>query len=84
MGIVCVRTLNNVEKYVIIGTSFEVLNDVLCTYNYISSSSYSYSVRETNNITTCLPQNIYCNKCIILPCNDKFYIMRLVNKIETD
>lgn len=82
-AIVCVTTLNKMEKYVIVGKSFEVLNDVLCTYNYISSSSYSHSVRETNNVMTCLPQNIR-NKCIFLPCNDKSYIMKLVNKMETD
>lgn len=82
-GIVCVTTLNQMKKYVIVGKSFEVLDDVLCTYKYISSSSYSYSVREINNVTTCLPQNI-CGKCILLPCNDKTYIMKLVNKMETD
>lgn len=84
-GIVCVTTLNKMEKkYVIVGNSFEILNDILCTYKNISSSSYSYSVRQTNNVTICLPQNI-CSKCILLPCNDdKFYIMKLVNKMETD
>lgn len=84
MGIICVITLNELKKkYIIVGKSFEVLNDVLCTYNYISSSSYSYSVRETNNTMTCLPQDIR-SKCILLPCNDKFYITKLANKMETD
>lgn len=84
MGIICVITLNELKKmYVIVGKLFEVLNDVLCSYNYISSSSYSHSVRETNNIITCLPQDI-CSKCILLSCNDKFYIMKLINKMETD
>lgn len=82
-GIVSVTTLNEVNKYVIIGNSFEVLNDVLCTYSYVSSLSYSHSVRETNHIMTCLPQNIR-NKCILVPCNNESYIMKLVNKIETD
>lgn len=83
-AIVYVTTLNKMEKYVIVGKSFEILNDdVLCKYKYISTSSYCYSVRETNNIMTCFPQNIR-NKCILLPCNDKFYIMKLVNKMETD
>lgn len=82
-GIVCVTTLNKMEQYVIVGKYFEVLKDVLCSYNYISSSSCSHSVRETNNVITCLPQNIR-NKCILLPCNDKSYVMKLVNKMETD
>lgn len=83
MRIVYVTTLNRMEKYIIVGNSFDVLNDVLCTHNNISSSSFSHSVRETNNVTTCLPQTIR-NKCILLPCNDKSYIMTLVNKMETD
>lgn len=82
-GIICVTTSNRIKKYVIVGKSFEVVNDVLCTHNNVSSSSYCHSVREINNVTTCLPQHI-CNKCILLPFNDKSYIMKLVNKMETD
>lgn len=83
-GIICVTTLQNrIKKYVIVGKSFEVINDVLCLHYNVSSSSYCHSVREINNVTTCLPQHI-CNKCIFLPFNDKSYIMKLVNKMETD
>ncbi|XP_039309929.1 uncharacterized protein LOC120358747 [Solenopsis invicta] len=78
------ETGNN--SFVIVGTSFQILPDkVLCSHSNFSSASYSYAVRQTNNIVTLLPEQI-TNKCILLPGDDdeRKYIILLVNNVETD
>lgn len=82
--IVCVTTQNHQGRNVVLGNSFEVLrNRPLCNINNISSSYYLHSVRKTNNVVTCFPQNII-NKCIYIPSDEESYIVGLINKVETE
>lgn len=84
LKIVCVVTHNEITKYIVIGKSFEKIDEHLCVTGNISSSNYCSCVRKTNNIECCLPLDIV-SKCILVPCtNEKSYIFRLINTQETD
>jgi len=84
INILCVSNVSGEKRYVVVGKAFDLCSETLCTTNNVNSSKYSYIAQETNNIVTCLLDQID-KKCIIVPyCDNKHCIIPLVNVFETD
>lgn len=85
ISLVCVKTVNGFNKFIVIGKTYEVIrnNELARSYEF-SSSSYSVGVVQSDNIVAILPEHISW-KCTLTPYDDEIsYIFKLVNRIETD
>lgn len=86
-GLYRVHTKNdNTAKYVVLGKLIRSLeNDNLCSYGDIPTSKFCIPVTETENIRACWPRDLK-TKAIFIPSDNCYtpYVVKLVNKVETD
>jgi len=54
INILCVANVSGEKRYVVVGKTFDLYSETLCTTNNVNSSKCSYIVQETNNTITCL------------------------------
>ncbi|OXU21886.1 hypothetical protein TSAR_010800 [Trichomalopsis sarcophagae] len=83
--LVAVRELQtNHEKYVLLGTKLMPLNEEICRNDNISTNLFSIIVKKTNEVVSINVSSIM-KKCIMVALeNDKWYVVPLVNNLETD
>ena len=71
-------------KHVIIGKELQRQNKTLFNVGNVSSSEFSYIVKETNNIMCCMPYMIKV-KCVNIQCDEtELCLLPIVNNLETD
>lgn len=82
---VCTKE-GKIYKNVVIGKLFNRLeNENLCAHRGIQTSKFCIPVTQTDNVTAVFPRSLQ-TKAIFIPSNDCYssYVVRLVNKVETD
>lgn len=74
---------SNVCMQVILDRDLEIQNEELCKYGNVSSSKYSFIVKETQNVVGCLVSALK-RKCVYVAYIDnKLYMIPVVNTVET-
>lgn len=84
-GLMSIKPLLGEVKHIILGKIFNVIDDILClgSANTPPSTHIFKTVQLSNNIAAIKPESI-STKCIIINCENKSYLARLVNKVELD
>ena len=74
---------SNDTKYIILGEKLEILDEMLCKNNKFCSSNYSFVTKRSRSIV-CYNYSSIKVKAVNIYSEDRYYVIPIVNKFETD